>query len=169
MQATTMSGVEGGLDARQLEHFRIRRAMIVHEDHQINHRVLTTVTTESLLFTAAAVAVTSGMRDTHPLRVLAFVTLLAVCGISFAALMCMAIYAARCEQSRVRGDHRREAEHTNCQSYCTAFPLPDEAEICLQACGPSVFARGHRYSWLLCLGAVGIWLTLIVLMLLGVV
>jgi hypothetical protein len=190
--ASTQSLRTDGYPDNHYEHFKLRREMIIHEDHQINHRVTVLLTTQSILFGATAVALTSSTRKPPSLNPVDHTTvlvwLLATVGISFGIVMWRAIWAGRQEQNLIKGDFaaswilfglvmRRSSQvsskpptdnrllskdHRDEEKYHNNLNCCEALEICLQASGKTL-PRGFTYSISLAAGSVLLWVALLAL------
>ena len=133
------------MTADEWKPFEIRRAMICHEDGQVNQRIGFQLTTQSFLLAASAILL--GI-DTLPGPARGFLLfLVSSVAVILGFFFHNAVRAARKEQARLRGDEECERGRP---SYDDVFKLHDDPakearlKACLQAHGVT-FGGGFSY------------------------
>lgn len=137
--------------------FEIRRAMICHEDGQINFRVNLQLVTQSFLFTAAVILL-KGKDDFIPSHWWRAVLLLwiSVTAIVLGLFFYTAVRAARREQSHLRGENKPEG------SYNEVFPIDNSVKWSLQASGKT-FWWGYSFVHAVQLLSTALWIPILII------
>lgn len=143
-------------DLVDLEHFKIRREMIVHEDRQVNERLGFQLMTQSLLLTGTILLMNNQMMNS--VVIATSIIVVAIVGFLLGFVFHLSIRAARIEQMRVRGQDSEMPSPT----YDDEFPLPDGLRSRLQAVGTPMRHGSALVPWV-CWTMTLVWIPLIAL------
>jgi hypothetical protein len=137
-----------------LENYKIRREMIVHEDHQINSRIGLHLTTQSLLLTSVVLLINNQVMKL-PVVALLLMTISTI-GFLLGCRFHLAIQAARTEQDRIKGNGE-----TLKPNYDDVFPLDENQKKVLQAGGTTLKDGFGHVPWVVLI-MTAIWIPLFI-------